>query len=159
VTTFKCLPIAIRACLRSIADVVDFEGCAVLYRAPNSIVAEVAFLHAIPFRTEIAMRILHRSVDRCAGETKAEAICELYAHGHRITFGASALLRAMRLGLLIGIIVNSAGGTSPLLGLPIGLKDHAHFALVPFFERLIHKTPGNKREMVPLIDLCNFVSV
>jgi len=55
--------------------------------------------------------------------------------------------------------VNSAGGTSPFLGLPTRLKDHAHFALMPFFERLIHKTTGNKREMVPLIDLCNFVSV
>ena len=43
------------------------------------------------------MRVLHRSVDRRAGETKAEAIRELYAHRHRVTFGASALLRAMRL--------------------------------------------------------------
>jgi hypothetical protein len=43
------------------------------------------------------MGILHRSVDRRAGESEAEAVSELHAHGHRVTFGVSALLRAMGL--------------------------------------------------------------
>jgi hypothetical protein len=43
------------------------------------------------------MRVLHRAVDRRAGEAIAKAVGELDAHRHREALGALALLRAVAL--------------------------------------------------------------
>jgi hypothetical protein len=56
---------------------VHFECRAVLNSAPDAVVAQVTFLDAIFQRPEIAMRALHRLVDRGAGEAESEPVREL----------------------------------------------------------------------------------
>jgi hypothetical protein len=78
-----------------VADVVHLQRGPVLDRAPDAVVAEVPLLDAILQRPEVAMCVLHRLVDRRAGEPVAEPVLQLHAHRHRVALGALTLLRAM----------------------------------------------------------------
>ena len=64
----------------------------VLDRTSDAVIAEVALLHAVLQRAEIAMRVLHCPVDRRASESVAEPVRELHAHRHRVALCAVALL-------------------------------------------------------------------